>query len=408
MAKKIWPVILLLLTLHFCHFRSPLEEAKEMARTYTVCTDRYDRLEGELDVKIKSTPAGRYHDKIVSALSRIRNEKKAELVKILRDHEKSPRSDELDLLRSKILIELGRIPDAERTIEQLSLSRADLQLEARLQKVIIHLVRGRNTDALDLFREIEPKIKKDKQFFNMILALAFGSPEARDREEYSLKFLAFRDIPAALQTQKTDIYANLAILARNERQAEKSGNYLEKALALNRDADAQAELRSEMARTALIGRPAPSLRAEVWFNSAPLVTAALKGQVLVVNFWSPWCPRCRELMPALLEEWRLFKGQGLMVISYTKLYGRYSDDILIKDKVSAAEETALIKNYLDKNKISWPAAIGAEGFSFDDYAITSIPTLVLIDRRGNVAFVNTRTATARQMREQIKSLLAEN
>ena len=407
MAKKLWPAFLLLLTLHFCHFRSPLEEAKEMARTYTVCTDRYDHLEGELDAKIKSTSAGRYHDKVVSALSRIRKEKKAELEKILRDHEKSRRSDELDLLRSKILIELGRIPDAERTIERLSLSRADLQLEARLQKVIIHLVRGRNSDALDLFREIEPKLKNDKQFFNIVLALAYGSPEAKDREEYSLKFLAFRDIPAALQTQKTDIYANLAILARNERQTEKSANYLEKALALNRDADAQAELRSEMARTALIGRPAPALRAEVWFNSAPLVPAALKGQVLVVNFWSPWCARCRELMPALLEEWRLFKDQGLMVISYTKLYGRYSDDILSKSKASAAEETALIKNYLDKNKISWPAAVGAEGFGFDAYAITSIPTLVLIDRRGNVAFVNTRTAAARQMREQIKSLLAE-
>ena len=38
MADRIGPAVLLLLTLQFCHFRSPLEEANEMAKAIAACT----------------------------------------------------------------------------------------------------------------------------------------------------------------------------------------------------------------------------------------------------------------------------------------------------------------------------------------------------------------------------------
>ena len=96
------------------------------------------------------------------------------------------------------------------------------------KKVFIHLVRGETTEVLALFREIEPRIKKDGQFCKACLALAYSSPDVQSREEYSRKFLACRDLPASLQPSRAGVYANLAALARDARQPEKTKEYLER------------------------------------------------------------------------------------------------------------------------------------------------------------------------------------
>jgi thiol-disulfide isomerase/thioredoxin len=176
---------------------------------------------------------------------------------------------------------------------------------------------------------------------------------------------------------------------------------------LNSDPALKTNLEAELKQLALLNQPPPPLQAETWFNAPPLTLAGLRGQVVVIYFWAPWCPPCRTVMPALLDEFRQFKNQGLQVIGYTKLYGRYSDDVGRKEKVSAAEELALIKSYLEKNQISYPVAVAAEGIGFDAFAITAIPSMVFIDRRGNVAYVKSGAGNTRQISNQIKSLLAE-
>jgi thiol-disulfide isomerase/thioredoxin len=407
MGKNIWLGLFLLLALGACNGKSAVEQAKKMADSYEGLTGKYNRLNDQLNSKLKNPGSNRMTDQFIGEYNRIMTEKKQELEGLLKKNEDGAASADLDLLRSKIMIEIGRFDDAEKIVDRLSGSKAHRAAEAKLQKVILHLIRRRHTLAVDLFREIEPSIKKDTQFYNICLALAFSNPDAAIREEYSLKLISTPQLPAEIKPLTARVYANLAMLAKEKHQVENAKNFLQKTLALENEPVMKLTWENELRQLSLLDQPPPPLPAETWFHSQPLTLAEFKGKVVVIDFWAPWCNPCRTIMPALLEQYERYKGQGLLVIGYTRLNGRYSDDFEKKDKVTATEEIALIKNYIERNKITYPVAVSSEGSGFDAYSVTAIPTLVFINRRGNVTYIKTGSGSIKQIQDRIASLLGE-
>jgi thiol-disulfide isomerase/thioredoxin len=61
-----------------------------------------------------------------------------------------------------------------------------------------------------------------------------------------------------------------------------------------------------------VGQAAPPLVARS-FTGATLDLAALRGQVVVLNFWASWCVPCREEMPLLDALSNEYRDRGVVV-----------------------------------------------------------------------------------------------
>jgi len=116
----------------------------------------------------------------------------------------------------------------------------------------------------------------------------------------------------------------------------------------------------------------PPLQIETWLHSEPLTLEALKGKVVVLDFWSIYCPPCIKLMPHLNGLYAKHKDEGLAVIGITENR---------KDEVGP---------FLEKTPVSYPIAIdrlkGGEAQTQAAYGIVAIPTAFLIGRDGRLAW----------------------
>ncbi len=96
--------------------------------------------------------------------------------------------------------------------------------------------------------------------------------------------------------------------------------------------------------------------------------ADLKGKVVVLNFWATWCPPCREEIPALIALHEKNKARGLVVLGVSM------------DEGGVAE----VKEFVAKNKMTYPVAMASSTIADDYGGVRAIPTTFIINRDGAI------------------------
>ena len=97
--------------------------------------------------------------------------------------------------------------------------------------------------------------------------------------------------------------------------------------------------------------------------------AALRGRVVLINFWATWCEPCRDEMPSL-ERLR------------DKLKGRPFDLVV----VNYGESNATVSRFMAKLGLSIPVLLDPEKRTAQEWKVGGLPMTFLVDATGRVRF----------------------
>lgn len=128
--------------------------------------------------------------------------------------------------------------------------------------------------------------------------------------------------------------------------------------------------------------PLPEIVATQWIDQAPVKLANLRGQVVLLDFWAPWCGPCRYTFPKLQRWHESYKDKGLVILGLTN----YSGDIDGR-RATPGEELAYLRTFKKQNRLPYGFVVADSSVNDLNYGVFSIPMSFLIDRRGNVRFI---------------------
>ena len=148
----------------------------------------------------------------------------------------------------------------------------------------------------------------------------------------------------------------------------------------------------------------PELNAVDWIDMQPVKFSELRGQVVLLDFWAPWCGPCRATFPDLRRLNTTYKEKGLVIIGVTRYFGCVEGA-----RMNHGQELAYLRDFKKKNELTYGFAVGDSDTDVENYGIFGIPTYVLIDRGGNVRLmgVGTNGSPAATLEKAIKKLIDE-
>ena len=136
--------------------------------------------------------------------------------------------------------------------------------------------------------------------------------------------------------------------------------------------------------------PAPDFSLAT-FSGEQISLSALRGQVVVINFWASWCPPCREEAAYLESTWRAYRDQGVVFIGVD-----YADT----DREALA--------YIDEFNITYPNGPDLGTRISQAYRIQGVPETFFVAKDGSLRGVKIGPLAPPELEEKLESLMGEN
>ena len=152
----------------------------------------------------------------------------------------------------------------------------------------------------------------------------------------------------------------------------------------------------EGARGGRIGDCAPEFQGtQEWINSEPLALDSLRGNVVLIDFWTYTCVNCIRTLPFLREWHDRYADEGLVIVGVHT--PEFEFEKIYENVVDATVEDGVV----------WPVVQDNDFAVWRSYSNRYWPAKYLIDQTGVIRYTHFGEGKYAETEEMIRELLAE-
>lgn len=130
-----------------------------------------------------------------------------------------------------------------------------------------------------------------------------------------------------------------------------------------------------------------------WLNSQPLTMAGLRGQVVLVDFWTYTCINCLRTLPYIREWNSKYAGNGLVIV------GVHSPEFEFEKREEGVREAIV------RESVAWPVAMDNDFNTWRAYENRYWPHKFLIDHNGRIVYDHIGEGAYDETEEMIRKAL---
>lgn len=113
-------------------------------------------------------------------------------------------------------------------------------------------------------------------------------------------------------------------------------------------------------------KPAPEIVVNN-LNNSPQKLSALKGKVVLLNFWATWCPPCREEIPSMIKLNKFMAGKPFQMLAVS---------------IDEGGKEAIESFFQSSGFSELPVYTDPENNAATAYGITGVPETFVINKDG--------------------------
>ena len=102
-------------------------------------------------------------------------------------------------------------------------------------------------------------------------------------------------------------------------------------------------------------------------DGRPLRLSDLRGSIVMIDFWSSWCPPCRSEAPILAESYERWSALGVEFVG-----------------ISIWDTEGDVRDFVEQHGIKYPNAVDEDGQIAVEFGVRGIPEKFFVNPEGEI------------------------